>query len=209
MRMKEDHRLNGQLKPACNLQISTQDQFILNYSIHQNPTDIRTLPSHLEGFRTLYGQMPATVTADAGYGSEQNYQFLAEQYIQAFVKDNYFDKDQHGNDKKHPFVADKLHYNAENDCYYCPMGQQMKRSGTGKRTNSEGFTQHYVCYQAQNCQGCPLTGMCHKTSGNRIIEINHQLRQLKATARALLLSEERIKHRKKTALGCRTCFWEC
>ena len=197
MRMKEDHMLNGQLKPGYNLQISTHDQFILNYSIHQNPTDTRTLPSHLEGFNTLYGQMPQTVTADAGYGSEQNYQLLAELDIQAFVKDNYFDKDQHGNDKKHPFVADKLHYNAENDCYYCPMGQQMKRIGTRKRTNGEGFTQLYECYQAQNCHGCPLQGMCHKTSGNRVIEVNHKLRQLKANARDLLLSEEGIMHRKK------------
>jgi len=197
MRMKEDHMLNGQLKPAYNWQISTQDQFILNYSIHQNRTDTKTLSSHLQGFNKLYGQMPATVTADAGYGSEQNYQFLAEQYIQAFVKDNYFDKDQNGIDKKHPFIADKLYYNNEEDCYYCPMGQQMKRTGTSTQTNYDGFKQSYACYQAQNCQGCPLRGMCHENTGNRVIKVNHQLRLLKAEARALLLSEEGIKHRKK------------
>ncbi len=197
MRMKEDHMLNGQLKPAYNWQISTQDQFILNYSIHQNRTDTKTLSSHLQGFNKLYGQMPATVTADAGYGSEQNYQFLAEQYIQAFVKDNYFDKDQNGIDKKHPFVADKLYYNAETDCYYCPMGQPMRRIGNRTQTNHDGFIQSYTCYQAQNCQGCPLRAMCHENTGNRVIKVNHQLRLLKAEARALLLSEEGIKHRKK------------
>ena len=69
MRMKEDHMLNGQLKPGYNWQISTSDQFILHYSIHQTSTDTQTLPSHLEGFNALYGQMPDTVTADAGYGS--------------------------------------------------------------------------------------------------------------------------------------------
>ena len=197
MRMKEDHMLNGQLKPGYNWQISTQDQFILNYSIHQNPTDTKTLPSHLEGFNTLYGHMPNTVTADAGYGSEQNYQFLEEQFIQAFVKDNYFDKDQRGNDKKHPFVAGKLFYNEETDCYYCPMGQPMRRTGNRTRTNNDGLKQSYACYEAQNCQGCPLRGMCHEKTGNRVIEVNHHLRLLKAKARALLLSEEGIKHRKK------------
>jgi transposase len=204
MRMKEDHMLNGQLKPGYNWQISTQDQFILNYSIHQNPTDTKTLPYHLEGFSTLYGQMPKTVTADAGYGSEQNYQFLADQYIQAFVKDNYFDKDQNGIDKKHPFVADKLYYNSEEDCYYCPMGQQMKRTGTRTQTNDDGFKQSYACYQAQNCQGCPLRGMCHENTGNRVLKVNHQLRLLKAEARALLLSEEGVKH----TMGRGTCFWQ-
>jgi hypothetical protein len=111
MRMKDDHMRNGQLKPAYNWQISTQDQFILHYTIHQNPTDTKTLPSHLKQFNELYGQMPDTVTADAGYGSEQNYLFLAENEIRAFVKDNYFDKDQHDKGIKNPFSADKLYYN--------------------------------------------------------------------------------------------------
>jgi len=35
----------------------TQDQFILNYTINQNPTDTKTLPSHLEWFNAWYGQM--------------------------------------------------------------------------------------------------------------------------------------------------------
>lgn len=39
--------------------------------------------------------------------------------------------------------------------------------------------------------------MCYKAKGNRRIEINHNLRRLKAKARELLLSEEGIKHRKK------------
>jgi len=42
MRMKEDHMKNGQLKPGYNLQISTQDQFILHYSLHRNQTDTLT-----------------------------------------------------------------------------------------------------------------------------------------------------------------------
>ena len=39
MRMKEDHMLNGQLKPGYNVQIGTENQFILNYSIHQDAGD--------------------------------------------------------------------------------------------------------------------------------------------------------------------------
>lgn len=197
MRMKEDHMLNGQLKPGYNWQISTNDQFILHYSIHQTSTDTQTLPSHLQGFNALYGQMPDTVTADAGYGSESNYLYLAENFIRAFVKDNYFDKDQKGVDNKYPFVSDKLFYNEQQDCYYCPMGQPMTNKGERKRTGKDGIERTYACYQAQNCVGCPLRGMCHKTSGNRVIEVNHQLRRLKNQARALLLSEEGIKHRKK------------
>ncbi|MES1159207.1 MAG: transposase [Bacteroidota bacterium] len=76
MRMKEDHMRNGQLKPGYNVQISTNNQFIATYSLHQNPTDTRTLLAHLREHIRNYGQKPNTVTADAGYGSEQNYQWL-------------------------------------------------------------------------------------------------------------------------------------
>lgn len=43
MRMKEDHMKNGQLKPAYNIQISTNNQFIASYSLHQQTTDTGTL----------------------------------------------------------------------------------------------------------------------------------------------------------------------
>nr|WP_252898244.1 transposase [Apilactobacillus ozensis] len=43
MRIKENHMLNGQLKPAYNLQIATSGQFINNFDIYQNPNDTRTL----------------------------------------------------------------------------------------------------------------------------------------------------------------------
>jgi hypothetical protein len=70
MRMKEDHMRNGQLKPGYNLQIATNNQFILSYSLHHNPTDTTTLKSHLEQFKNLYNSYPEIITADAGYGSE-------------------------------------------------------------------------------------------------------------------------------------------
>ena len=69
MRMKEDHMKNGQLKPAYNLQLSTQGQFVVNYSLHSNPTDTLTLKPHLQRYHQLYGFYPSTCIADAGYGS--------------------------------------------------------------------------------------------------------------------------------------------
>ncbi len=76
MRMKEDHMKNGQLKPAYNVQISTNNQYIASYSIHQNVTDTNTLIDHISHHIQRLKQKPNSITADAGYGSEQNYQWL-------------------------------------------------------------------------------------------------------------------------------------
>ncbi len=66
----DDHMQNGQLKPAYNAQISTENQFILNYTIHQQTNDINTLKRHLENFEKLYGKNKLEeleeLTADAG-----------------------------------------------------------------------------------------------------------------------------------------------
>lgn len=118
MRMKEDHMKNGQLKPGYNLQISTNNQYIVNYSLHQNPTDTTTLESHVESFKGLYNHLPEAVVADAGYGSEENYTIMQNAEIQAYIKYNYFDKDQH---KRRNTLNDNLFYNEAKDCYYCPM----------------------------------------------------------------------------------------
>ncbi len=60
-----------------------------------------------------------------------------------------------------------------------------------------GFIQTVTKYQAKNCNNCPLNGACHKSKGERVIEINHQLNKLKQQANQRLLSEEGIKKRKQ------------
>jgi hypothetical protein len=207
MRMKEDHMKNGQLKPAYNVQISTSNQFIVNYTIHANTTDTNTLKAHLAQHEASFGKAPKKLTADAGYGSEENYTVLEQKGTIPFVKYGMFDKEQNEtHNSKYPFAADKLFYNQEKDCYICPMGQQMDFIGNSVRTTSTGFKQTLKRYQARNCATCPLNGACHKSKGNRIIEVNENLIRLKQRAYTLLNSEEGITRRKKRCFDVEPTF---
>jgi transposase len=207
MRMKEDHMLNGQLKPAYNVQVSSSDQYIVDYSIHQTAGDTTTFISHLEQHKEQYGQFPDEVTADAGYGSEQNLQYLEDNAIEGYIKYSYFDKEQSASHQdKHPFAPSKLHYNKEKDCYYCPMGQPMQNIGTYTKITGAGFEQHITKYRAANCERCPLNGVCHKSKGNRVIEVNFNLNRLKAIAHQNLTSDKGIKHRKKRPWDVESVF---
>lgn len=207
MRMKEDHMKNGQLKPAYNVQISTNNQFIASYSIHQKTTDTNTLITHLDQHEKQYNQQPEVVVADAGYGSEENYQALEDKKITAYVKHNQFDRKQsHNIQSRQPFSADKLYYNKEKDCYYCPMGQPMNNVGTTTKTTTTGYKQNLIVYKAKNCGGCPLRGVCHKAKGNRTLEVNHNLSRLKQQADQLLLTEQGIQHRKRRCYDVEPVF---
>lgn len=206
MRMKEDHMKNGQLKPAYNPQISTEEQFITHYSIHQTPGDTTTLKSHLEGFVHLHHKQSKTVVADAGYGSEENYEYLEQNDIEAFVKYNYFHMEQKRSIQKNIFLTQNLYYNKEQDYFVCPMGQHLSKIGNGKRISENGYVSTVTYYKAVNCNDCPLRGQCHKAKGNRTIEVNFRLKELKQKAKSLLMSEAGLYHRSKRPIEPEAVF---
>jgi transposase len=206
MRMKEDHMLNGQLKPAYNLQIATNDQFILSYSIHQNPTDTLTLKPQLEEFKELHGSLPKEIVADAGYGSQENYAYLEKEKVESYIKYNQFDREQNSKFKKDPFKTQNLLYNTTTDSYSCPSGECMVKVGEGTRISANGYKQKVSYYEAKNCKGCPLRIACHDAKGNRRIEVNHRLNKYRKQAHKMLNSERGLYHRSKRPVDVEPVF---
>lgn len=206
MRMKEDHMKNGQLKPAYNTQISTEEQFVTNFSVHQRPGDTTTLIPHLEQFKVAHGKQSSTTVADAGYGSEQNYEYAEKENIEAYIKYNYFHKEQKRSFKDNIFIQSNLFYNKSEDYIICPMGQHMKLIGIGKRKSELGYNYQVSIYQAQNCHGCPLRSCCYKGKGNRRIELNHKLIRYRNQAKERLLSEQGLYYRSKRPIEPEAVF---
>ncbi|MEY8686813.1 IS1182 family transposase [Bacteroides sp. AN502(2024)] len=195
MRMKEDAMRNGQTKPGYNLQIGTENQFITDFALFSNPTDTLTMIPFLQSFSGRYDRLAHMVVADSGYGSEENYRFMSENDMEAYVKYNYFHMEQRPGFKPNPFKAENFYYNEEHDYCICPMGQKMRRTGTGHVKTASGYVSENASYRAVRCEGCPLRCLCFKAKGNRTIELNHRLRKYRQKAKELLCSEEGLKHR--------------
>ena len=207
MRMKEDAMNNGQTKPGYNLQIGTENQFITDFGLFPNTNDTLTLPPFLTSFAERYGHMPDEACADSGYGSEENYRFMEENDVEAYVKYNYFHKEQKRPFRNDPFRIENLHYNAEDDYYVCPMGQHMTRVGTRHDKSGSGYVAELAIYRAQRCQGCPLRGSCYKGEyPAREIRANHRLNEYKRRARERLTSERGLEHRSKRPIEPEAVF---
>lgn len=207
MRMKEDAMNNGQTKPGYNLQISAENQFITDFALFPNPTDTLTLIPFFNSFLERYGHLPSVAVADSGYGSEENYRFMDEAGMEAYVKYNRFHLEQRPRYKPNPFHHDNFHYNANEDYYVCPMGQHMTRVGTVRSKTASGYRSESARYRAQNCQGCPLRCLCYKARGDRrTIDVNHRLNEYKRKARELLTSEEGLKHRGRRCIEPEAVF---
>lgn len=207
MKMKEDHLQKGQPKPAYNAQISTNNQIITNYSIHQNPTDTKTLKTHLDEFKKDFGMLPKELTADAGYGSEENYEYLEKNEVDAYVKYNNFDNEQNKAYKsKNPFSTDNFHYDNKEECCFCPIGKKMKFLKTIVEKTEGGYERTLWRFQARGCNKCPNKKVCCKTKKNRVIEISLRARELRAKAKERLTSEIGIAHRKKRPVEVESVF---
>ena len=207
MRMKEDAMNNGQTKPGYNLQIATENQFLVDFGLFPNPGDTLTMPLFLASFHRRYGRFPYEGVADSGYGSEENYRFMEENGIQAYVKYNYFHMEQKRAFRDNPFRIENLYYNADGDYFVCPMGQHMRRVGTRHDKTESGYVTELAVYRARRCQGCPLRARCYsRKRGNREIEVSHRLIAYKQRARENLTSDKGLEHRSKRPIEPEAVF---
>ena len=78
MRVTEDPMMNGQLKPAYNIQAAVSNQMVIGYDVFQNPTNTRTLILLVKKMNDT-GTLGSVVVADMGYGSEANYRFFEDE----------------------------------------------------------------------------------------------------------------------------------
>ena len=178
MRMKEDAMLNGQLKAGYNVQIGTQNQFILWYSIHQEATDTNTLSSHLSSLETNTGFRPLNLIADAGYGSTYNYLYLKKQGINIYVKYPLFFKETKKRFKKQKFNRQNWAYDSVNDAYICPSGEELKYAYKRKRIKRKKL-EFYKVYITNNCSNCIFNKECAKGKGYKKIYVNPVYEKLK------------------------------
>ena len=190
MRMKEDHMRNGQLKPGYNVQIGTENQFIVGYSLHQRPTDTRCLIPHLEHVRATLGTVPPTVIADAGYGGEENYAYLAQKELTALVKYNTFHREQSAAWRKDVSKLENWTYQENEDVWICPNGQRLTFQRESADKTDSGFTTRIRYYRSPDCGGCPFKAQCTKAAGNREIRVSLAYLRFKQQARERLQSEE-------------------
>ncbi len=78
MRMKEDqHNPEAWPKPAYNVQLGTENQFIVGFSVHQQANDASCLKSHLGEVEQNLGCLPTNWVGDAIYGTQENLAYAA------------------------------------------------------------------------------------------------------------------------------------
>ena len=203
MRMKEDHMLNGQLKPAYNVQIAVENYFIIHSYVSNDRTDYNTLIPVLEKHKKAFGEILEEVTADSGYCSEKNLLYLKEEGIDAYIK-----LQDHEKRKSRAWQEDiGKYYNMtlqifEDERYYiCHDGRELRRIRTETK-KQEGYTQTFEVYGCADCGGCEHKSKClykydteKAVDRNKIMKINERWEELKEESHGNIQSKKGILKR--------------
>ena len=191
MRMKEDHMRNGQLKPAYNVQIGVESEYIVGIGLYSNPTDTTTLIPFLERLRNNIGRKYTNIIADAGYASEENYTYLEENGQNAYIKPADYEIRKTKKYKKDIYRVENLIYDEIGDYFTCPNGKRLNHAYDGTRKTENGYEvvkNYYIC---ESCEGCPHREKCYKGKyENRKISFSKTMARQKAQAAERITADE-------------------
>ena len=160
MRMKEDAMLNGQLKPAYNLQHGVDSEYITWLDISPRPTDTRTLIPFLKDMELYLPFKYQEIVADAGYESEENYLFLEENGQLAYIKPQNYEISKTRKYRQDIGRMENMKYDEKADCYYCKNGQALTVQYEKREKTASGYRRTVTVYRSNGCSGCPFKTDC-------------------------------------------------
>lgn len=172
MHMKDDHMRNGQLKPAYNVQIAVESEYVTGVGIFDDRNDIATLIPMLNNMKEKLGHKYLNVIADLGYESEENYLYLEANEQIPYIKPQTYEKWKKRNFKNDISKRENMRYDAESDFYICHNNRKLIPTSIIHRTSASGYKSEVTVYECENCDNCIHKIKCTKAKGNRKMQVS-------------------------------------
>ncbi len=152
MQMKRDY-----IYPGYNVQIATSDQIVITYEVSNQCNDTGLLIPQIEAIQAQYGVKPHTVIADKGYGTEENYSYLEQEGIDAYIPYPSLEKEKSKVYQQTPCNREQFWFDAKYGRVRCPQGYLMKEG----KTETNAKTGHRtILFKGARCPRCQLQGQC-------------------------------------------------
>ena len=201
MRMKD-----GQLLPAYNIIEGSENQFIVNYTIHQTLGETNEFVPHIKELARFTEQRPKNLIGDAAYGSEENYTYLQEHGLGNYLKYSgiYFEKS--AKSKENPFHKDNFAYDPHQDQFTCPANQAVEFEYETRKKTKSGYQRKIRVYECSSCRTCSLAEACKRGKNNRQIKFSPAFEGYKKQVKENLSSELGMSLSKQRGVCAETPF---
>ncbi len=170
MHLKEDHMRNSQLKPAYNVQIAVNGEYISGVGIYDKRTDCHTLIPFLDNMNIFLPKFK-NIVADAGYESEENYVYLRDNNQNAYIKPQTYEREKTRKFKNDISKRENMIYQPHCNEYICHNQRKLKYTNSYNRKTGSGYMKKIDVYECENCQGCNLKMKCTKSKYNKKLHV--------------------------------------
>ena len=194
MRMKDDHMRNGQLKPAYNVQIAVNSEYITGVDVFSNRTDFGTMVPFLNRLQQHHEAKYTEVVADAGYESLDNYLYLEDTGQLSFIKPANHEAKRTKKFRQKIGRIENMAYDPEEDCFTCAEGRRLSL----RRETSELLNGHFVTtahYRCESCKGCSGRSACCQAKDPeqpKEVTLKKTFREKRAVSQANIMTERGI-----------------
>ena len=172
--------LGSNMHAAYSLQILVAQGFILDYLVSQDRADARTFIPLLDNYHADYAAYPRRVCADSGYGSLENYRYMARAGMENFVKPQMWQKMVSGE------FIDLFMFDEERNLV-CLDGRKAVLL-EGGNAHSRGKSTRF--YRVENCRRCTFKPYCMRTLKDK----SGQTRTFEASCELYVFRKEAIRN---------------
>ncbi len=196
MRLKEDHMRNAQLKPAYNIQLGIENEYVVGIYVSADRNDVNTLKPFINNLEKNYSKKHNNIIADAGYESEENYVFLKLKNQKSYIKPkNYEQMKKRNYWKKYPGRVENMEYDKTKDEYICTGGKRLSFVENKKKKNKSGYISNTKVYECEDCSRCSVRENCTKSKYNKRLLVYPDFRELRQESLDNITSKKGIELR--------------
>ena len=154
------------IQPGYNGQIAvdSKEQIIVASQVTRDATDHYQLKPMVEETERNLGQLPEQTSADAGYSSYDNLEYIEEKETDAYIPDNKLESLDEKEDQEKRYDKSNFVYDEDNHRYRCPEGKILTQY---TKTNRKG--RELTVYRGTDCSGCPEKAKCTKAEVRTIM----------------------------------------
>ena len=172
MHMKDDHMRNAQLKPGYNVQIAVDSEYIVATDVFSDRTDALTLIPFLKRIRENLAYHYPSITADAGYESEEIYEYLKKSNQTPYIKPQTCEKWKKRSFKKDISKRENMEYDEKTDTYICHNQKRLLPIYHAKKKSKSGYESEQTVYECESCEGCHYKKKCTRAKGNKKLKVS-------------------------------------
>jgi len=173
------------IQPGYNGQIGVdaKEQIIISADVTQEATDHYQLEPMVEQAEENLGQLPEQISADAGYSSYDNLEYVEGKEVDGYIPDNKMESLDEKEESKKRYDKSNFVYDEEADQCICPEGKPLIPHSKIEKNGRE-----LTVYRGTDCEGCPVRKKCTKAQARTITRDGREPLQKKM--REKLRSEE-------------------